>query len=194
MRRVGEDRGEQPAGDLVEGAQRKTGQEGPRRPHQVAAVGPDVDRPKDERGDHEAKLLLDRAAKERLLADSGEYRDQHEVAAAGAVHEARGELLGYLPQNREQTVSQKAQRDRGGSGQSAQEYAQGYRTPKESGVEPSPTAPENRRGGQGAVEKGREPNEAGSHRPTLRGAMRRGLHEEPQKAIVPDTQKDRSER
>jgi hypothetical protein len=98
---VGEDRGEEPAGHLVEAAEQKTRKDGPDGPRQVAAVGTDVDQPEEEGGDHEAKLLLDRTTKEGLLAHPGEDGHKREAAAAGAVHEARGELLGYLPQNRE---------------------------------------------------------------------------------------------
>jgi len=67
-----------------------------------------MDQPEDERGDHEAEFLLDRPAKKGLLAYPGEESQQHEAAPVDAVHEARGELLGYLAQNRQETICEEA--------------------------------------------------------------------------------------
>src|SRR5215207_9448800 len=67
VRGVGEDRGEQPAGEVVEPTEQETGQDGPESPEQVAPVGPDVHEPEEQRGDHDTELLLHRAAKKRLL-------------------------------------------------------------------------------------------------------------------------------
>src|SRR5688572_17888643 len=112
MHAVGEDRREEPAGDLVEGAEHETCQDGPCRPHEVPTVGSDVYQPEGEGGDHEAELRLECAPEEGFLAQPGEDRDQHEPALVGAVYEARGELLCYLPQDRENPVSQEPERYR----------------------------------------------------------------------------------
>src|SRR5215211_2472456 len=56
--------------------------------------------------------------------------------------------------------------------------------PEEPEVEPPQTAPESRCHDQKTVEEGCEPNEARSHRTPFRDETRRGLHEEPQKAIL----------
>ncbi len=108
MCRVGEDRGQEPPGYLVEDTEQETGQDCPDRPHKVAAVGPDVDQTEDERGDHETELLLESPAKEGLLAYPGEESHQHEAGPVGAVHQAWGELLGYLAQNRQETIREEA--------------------------------------------------------------------------------------
>src|SRR5215212_10011127 len=103
---VGEDRGEQPAGEVVEPTEEEAGEDCPESPEQVAPVGADVHEPEEERGDHDTKLLLHRAAEKRLLPHPREDRDEDQTSKICAVHETRGELPGYLPQRGQETVSE----------------------------------------------------------------------------------------
>jgi hypothetical protein len=108
VRGVGERRGEESPADVVEDAEQESGGDSPERPHQVAHVGPDVQDPEEHGGRHKAELLLHRASEEDLLANTREQGEQEQAAAAGAVHDARRELLGYRAQRGHDTVGEKA--------------------------------------------------------------------------------------
>jgi hypothetical protein len=148
VRGVGEYRGEKPPADDVEDAEQESGGDSPERPHQVAPVRTDVHDPEQDRGRHEAELLLDRAPEEDLLADAGEEGDQEQAAAAGAVDEARRELLGYRPQGGQEPVGEQPGGDGGERGQGPQGEAQGYGVTGEPEVEPAQGGPQRSRDGQ----------------------------------------------
>jgi hypothetical protein len=67
-----------------------------------------------QRGDNQAKLLLERAPEKRFLTHPGEDRDQHEAARSGVVDQAWGELFGDLTQGGYEPVGKEAQGDRAG--------------------------------------------------------------------------------
>ena len=90
--------GAEPAGEVVEAAEQEAGQDCPEGPEQEAPVGPDMHEPEKERGHHDTELLLHSAPEKRLLPHPREDGDEDQASTICAVHEARGEFPGYLPQ------------------------------------------------------------------------------------------------
>jgi hypothetical protein len=94
---VRDDRAAQIAGGRRHRAERQPHAERPRGPHQVAALGPDVERGEQHRLRDQPEPRAQRAAEQQLLADRAGHREQQDLAgrdvaqhrAEVAVHRAR---------------------------------------------------------------------------------------------------------
>ena len=179
MRRVGEDRGEQTAADIVEDAEDETGQYGPRRPYEITPVRADVGHAEQQGGDHQAELLLDGAPEKRFLTDTREDRDENEARRIGAVDQPRGELLGDLTQGGQESVSQEAQGDGAGCGGETEEHARGRTRAEKGHVEAPEATPQGRNDGERTVEQRGEGDETRTQRAPTPGTPRTGLHDGP---------------